>query len=149
MKVILLKDVPRLGKKGDVKEVADGYARNYLIPRGLARELDEGALKSMENELRMKMEKEERIRKKSEDILKELKKRVHKITVKAGGSGKLFGSLTGNVIAEKLSELTGIDVDKRWIKLEKPLKELGKYRIEMKLPGGVRGSVEIELVKEE
>ncbi|HDG61644.1 MAG: 50S ribosomal protein L9 [Thermotoga sp. 4484_232] len=149
MKVILLKDVPRLGKKGDVKEVADGYARNYLIPRKLARELDEGALKSMENELKMRMKKEERIRKRSEGILKELKKRVHKITVKAGGSGKLFGSLTGNVIAEKLSELTGIDVDKRWIKLEKPLKELGKYEIEMRLPGGVKGTVEIELVKEE
>jgi len=149
LKVILLKDVPRLGKKGDVKEVADGYARNYLIPRKLARELDEGALKSMENELKMRMKKEERIRKRSEGILKELKKRVHKITVKAGGSGKLFGSLTGNVIAEKLSELTGIDVDKRWIKLEKPLKELGKYEIEMRLPGGVKGTVEIELVKEE
>jgi len=149
LKVILLRDVPRLGKKGDIKEVADGYARNYLIPRGFAKELDEGALKSIENEMRMKIEKEERIRKKSESILKELKKRAHKITVKAGGSGKLFGSLTGNVIAEKLSELTGIDVDKRWIKLEKPLKELGRYKIEMKLPGGVKGTVEIELVKEE
>lgn len=149
MKVILLKDVPKLGKKGDIKEVADGYARNYLIPRGFAKKLDEGVLRSMENEMKMKAEKEERIRKKSEDVLKELKKRVHRITVKAGSSGKLFGSLTGNVIAERLSKLTGIEVDKRWIKLERPLKELGKYKIEMKLPGGVKGFVEIELVKEE
>lgn len=149
MKIILLKNVPKLGKKGEVKEVADGYARNYLIPRGLAKELDEGTLKSMENELKIKMEKEERIRRKSESILKELKKKVYKIPVKAGGAGKLFGSLTGAIIAEKLSKLTGIEIDKRWIKLEKPLKELGKYKIEVKLPGGVKGFIEIELVKEE
>ncbi len=148
MKVILLKDVSKVGKKGDVVEVSDGYARNYLIPKGLAVEATEGNLKHLLDEKRQHQEKAERIRKKSEEMLKELKKRVWEIRVKAGEKGKLFGSLTSGNVAEKLSQVSGFEIDKKWIKLKKPIKEVGEYEIELKLPGGVKGKVTSRVVPE-
>ncbi len=149
MKIILLTDVKGVGKKGEVKEVSDGYARNYLIPRGLAVEATEGNLKHLMDEKKQHTEKEERIRKKSEELLKELKKKTWEISVKAGEKGKLFGSLTSGNIAELLQKSSGYEIDKRWIKLKKPIKELGEYEIDLKLPGGVKGKIAIRLVKEE
>ncbi len=148
MKVILLKDVPKLGKKGDVVEVSGGHARNYLIPRGLAVEATEGNLKHLMDEKKQHEEKEERIRKKSEDLLKELKKKVWEIKVKAGEKGKLFGSLTSGNIADRLSEMSGFEMDKRWIKLKKPIKETGEYDVDLKLPGGVKGKIKIRVLPE-
>ena len=148
MKIVLKKDVKGLGKAGDVKEVSDGYARNYLIPRGLAIEATEGELKKLQNELKIKQEKEMRIRKKSEELLEKLKKRVHDIPVRAGERGKLFGSLTSSNLADALSNVVGEKVDKKWVNLKKPIKEVGEYEIELKLPGGVRGTVKVRIVPE-
>ncbi len=148
MKVILKKDVKGLGKVGEIKEVSDGYARNYLIPRGLAVEATEGELKKLQNEIKIKQSKEERIRKKSEDLLKKLKKKTHVVKVKAGDKGKLFGSLTSGNLAEKLSSSIGEKIDKHWIVLEKPIKEVGEYEIELKLPGGVKGKIRVRIEPE-
>ncbi len=148
MKVILVKDVPKLGKKGDVVEVSDGHARNYLIPRGLAVEATEGNLKHLMDEKKQHREKEERLRKKSEDLLKELKKKTWEIRVKAGEKGKLFGSLTSGNIADRLSEMSGFEIDKRWIKLKNPIKETGEYDVDLKLPAGVRGKIKIRVLPE-
>ena len=148
MKVILIKDVPKLGKKGDVVEVSDGHARNYLIPRKLAVEATEGNLKHLMDEKKQHQEKEERLRKKSEELLKKLKKRTWEIRVKAGEKGKLFGSLTSGNIAEKLSEMSGLDIDKKWIKLKKPIKETGEYDVDLKLPAGVKGKIKIRVLPE-
>ena len=148
VKVILLQDVKGVGKKGEVKEVSDGYARNYLIPRKLAVEATEGNLKHFLDEAKQKEEKEERIRKKSEQILANLKKRTWEIRVNAGEKGKLFGSLTSGSLAEKLMQVSGQEVDKRWVKLKKPIKEIGDHEVDLKLPGGVRGKISVRIVPE-
>ncbi len=148
VKVVLKKDVKGLGKAGEVKNVSDGYARNYLIPRGLAVEATEGEIRKLQNELKVKMEKEMRVRKKSEDLLNRLKRRVHEVQVKAGEKGKLFGSLTSSNLAEALSKALGERIDKKWVNLKKPIKEIGEYEIELKLPGGVRGKVKVRIIPE-
>lgn len=149
MKVVLLKDIPGMGKSGEFKEVKDGYARNYLIPRGLAKPATEGEIKRIENEKTMRIHKEDLTRRKSEQILKTLQRQVHKVYVKVGGGGKLFGALTPVNLAEILSKNTNMEIDKKWIQLEKPLKEIGMYDIEMHLPGGIKGTVKLEIVGEE
>ncbi|MFN4189792.1 MAG: 50S ribosomal protein L9 [Pseudothermotoga sp.] len=149
MKVILLKDIPGMGKSGEFKEVKDGYARNYLIPRGLAKPATEGEVKRIENEKTMKIHKEDLTRKKSEQILKTLQRQVHKVYVKVGGGGKLFGALTPVNLAEILSKNANMEIDKKWIHLEKPLKEIGMHDIEMHLPGGIKGIVKLEILGEE
>ncbi|ACM23888.1 MULTISPECIES: 50S ribosomal protein L9 [Thermotoga] len=149
MKVILLKDVPKIGKKGEIKEVSDGYARNYLIPRGLAREYTKGLEKAIEHEKEMERRKKEREKEESERILKELKKRTHVIKAKAGEAGKIFGAVTAATLAEEISKLTGLSLDKKWFKLDKPIKEIGKYSVEVILPGGVRDTIEIRVEREE
>lgn len=149
VRVILLKDVPGTGKSGEVKEVTDGYARNYLIPKGLAKPATEGEIKRMENEKAMREHKEDLTRKKSEELLRQLQRKVHKIEVKAGVGGKLFGALTGVALAELLSKSAGTEIDKRWIELEKPIKEVGLYDVKLKLPGGVKGTVKVEVTTEQ
>ena len=145
MKVILLKDVKNVGKKGEIKEVSDGYARNFLIPRGFAIEASKGNLKHLLYEKKQEKEKEERIKKRSEEILNKLSKRVWEIKVKAGSAGKLFGSLTSSSVAEILSKAIGEEINKRWIKVKKPIKEIGIYNIDVKLPGGVTGKIKVKI----
>lgn len=149
MKVVLLKDISGIGKSGELKEVKDGYARNYLIPRGLAKPATEGEMKRIENEKTLKIHKEDLTRKKSEEILKTLQRQVHKIYVKVGGGGKLFGALTSVSLAEILSKNANMEIDKRWIHLEKPIKEVGLYDVEMHLPGSVKGVIKLEVIGEE
>jgi len=148
MKVVLLKDVSKIGKKGEIKNVSDGYARNFLIPRKLALVATPEVLKKIEKENQLKAEKEKQIKEESQKLLKELQKQLYKITVKAGGSGKLFGALTSADIAKLISETTGNKIDKKWVILEKPIKELGLYDIKLKLPGGISGIVKLEVVQE-
>ncbi|MCS7174646.1 50S ribosomal protein L9 [Pseudothermotoga sp.] len=148
MRVILLKDVPGTGKTGEIKEVADGYARNYLIPKGLAKPATESEIKRIENEKVMKEHKENLAKKRSEDLLRQLQRKIHKIEAKTGVGGKLFGALTSAVLAELLSKSVGTEIDKRWIELEKPIKEVGLYDVKLRLPGGVKGVVKVEVITE-
>ncbi len=149
MKVVLLRDVPKLGKKGEVVNASDGYARNFLIPRGLAVEATKEVLQKLEEERK----EEERLRQQqkteSEALLSELKKHVFKIQVKAGESGKLFGSLTNNDIAEVISKTLGREFDKKWVVLDKPIKEIGIYDVAVKLPGNVTGKIKVEVVQKD
>jgi len=149
MKVVFLKDVAGVGKAGELKEVKDGYARNYLIPRGLAIPATEGEVKRIENEKTIKVRKEDLTKKKSEEMLRILQRQVHRIHVKVGGGGKLFGALTSVSLSEVLSKNTSLEIDKKWIHLEKPIKEVGLYDVEMHLPGGVKGTIKIEVLGEE
>ena len=149
MKVILLRDVPKIGKKGEIKEVSDGYARNYLIPRGFAREYTEGLERAIKHEKEIEKRKKEREREESEKILKELKKRTHVVKVKAGEGGKIFGAVTAATLAEEISKTTGLKLDKRRFKLDKPIKELGEYSLEVSLPGGVKDTIKIKVEREE
>jgi len=145
LKVILLQDVPKIGRSGEVKDVKDGYARNYLIPRGLAKVATESELKRLRQEKVVRKHKEEILHQRSMELLKELQKGVHKISVKTGSSGKLFGSLTSSSVAEMLSKELGKEIDKKWISIDKPIKEVGLYDIQVKLPGGVKGVIKVEL----
>lgn len=148
MKVVLLKDVPKIGKKGEIKNVSDGYARNYLIPKKLALVATPEVLKKIEKEKQLKAEKEKQLKEENLNLLKQLQKQLYKVAVKAGSSGKLFGALTSADIAKIISEKSGYEIDKKWVILEKPIKELGLYDITLKLPGGVSGIVKLEVVQE-
>ena len=147
MKVILLEDVRGSGKSGDVVNVSDGYARNMLIPRGLAVEATPQNIKQLEK-------KQEAIAKKfAEDkaAALEMKKKLEEITVevktKAGKSGKVFGSVTSADIAEALQAL-GFDIDKKKIQLDSPIKAVGTTDVNVKLFTEVAGKVKVNVVSE-
>ncbi|MGB9797093.1 MAG: 50S ribosomal protein L9 [bacterium] len=148
MKVLLIKDVPGLGKQGEIKDVADGYARNYLIPRGLAEEATEGVLKSVEQRLKELKKKEERMRREVEYAIQKLMGEYLVIPVAMGKDGKLFGSVGSKDIAEALAE-RGIQLDRRDIELEAPLKHIGVYKVPVRMPTGQRVEITVELVPKE
>lgn len=148
MKVVLLKDVAKIGKKGEVKNVSDGYARNFLIPKGLALEATPAVMKQLKAQKMKEEEEKKKIKQESEELLKLLQQHLYKIPVKTGGSGKLFGALTNADIAKAISEKTGKDIDKKHIVLNKPIKELGLYEITVKLPEGITGKIKVEVVQE-
>lgn len=133
MKVILLEDVKNVGKKGELINAKDGYARNFLFPKKFAIEATPSNLKILENERKHKEEKEKEIF----DEAKKLEEKLIQITIviktKAGETGKLFGSITTKEIAEILEEKDGIVIDKRKFELDEPIKSLGEYSLKIKL----------------
>lgn len=148
MQVILKEDVPKLGSIGDVVKVKPGYARNYLLPRGLAVVADPRNLGALEHEKRVAAEKREREQRKSDALAKDLGSVTLIITAKAGEEGKLFGSVT-NIDIEKALADKGHSVDRRRIRLDDPIKQLGDYSIEIQLPLGVAAKVALSVVAEE
>jgi len=146
MKVILLKDVKSMGKKGDIVNASDGYARNYLFPRGLAQEASEGNLHILNNkkeaERRQKLAEIEAAQKLAES----LKGKEIKLTVKSGENGRLFGSITGKDIADELNKKFEVNVDKKKIVVE-TIRQLGTYDVEVKLYPEI--STKIKLVVSE
>jgi len=147
MKIILRKDVDTLGKVGDVVSVKDGYARNYLIPRGIAFEATEGALRQVEEEKKQQARRLEKERTIAENLAVQLEKISITIKMKVGEEEKLFGSVTAQMIADALTE-KGITIDKRLIELEEPLKALGIYDVPIKLHGGVVSKIKVWIVRE-
>lgn len=148
MRVILLEDVANLGQAGDVVEVKNGYARNYLIPRGLAQPATEGALKQIE-QIRKAMEKRRaRERGRAESAAAVLKETVIEFRVRAGARNRLYGSITSADIAGAILEKTGIEVDRRNVLLERPLRQLGEYVVPIRLGAGVVGEVTVRVLNE-
>ncbi len=146
MKVLLLQDVKALGRMGDIVEVSDGYARNYLLPRKLATLANEKVIEQVNKEkkaeeLRKKKEMEEAAKK-----ISELMKTTIVVKAKAGEGNKLYGSVTSSEIAEKLSEYFGEPFDKKNIEVE-PIKELGLYEAKVKFGNGLSGKVKIRVEK--
>jgi len=141
MKVILKEDVKGSGKKGDIVNVSDGYARNFLLKRGLAVEASAGAM----NEINAKKATEERKRQKekedAQELAAKLKGKTVKIMAKAGASGKLFGSVTVKEVSDAINKQLGAEIDKRKISLESEIKSFGTYEAEIKLNHGVVTSV--------
>lgn len=140
MQVILLQDVKGQGKKGELVEVNEGYARNFLIKKGLA----EAATPAKINDLKQKKvaaeyHKQEEI-KAMQALAKELKGKTFKTAIKVGQGGKLFGSVTGANISESL-KAAGYDVDKKKIVLANPIKSLGSYEVEIKLLEGISAKI--------
>jgi large subunit ribosomal protein L9 len=147
MKVILRKDSEKLGRIGEVVTVKDGYARNYLFPRGIAYEATNGNLHQLEEERKQQVRRGQKEQKHAEDLAVQLDKTSVTIKMKVGDEDKLFGSVTAQMIAEALVEKE-ITLDKRHIDLEEPLKALGIYDVPVKLTGGVSGKIKVWVVRE-
>jgi large subunit ribosomal protein L9 len=147
MKVILRKDSEKLGRVSEVISVKDGYARNYLIPRGIAYEATDGSLHQLEEENKQQSRRTDKERVHAETLAATLEKVSITIKMKVGEEEKLFGSVTAQMIADALIEKQ-ITLDKRQIELEEPLKALGIYDVPVKLAGGVNGKVKVWIVRE-
>ena len=146
MKLILLKDVPKLGVLGDEVEVKDGYARNYLLPRNYAIKSTKGAVRVLEQKQKQKERREKVLRNQSEKIAEKIKLISCTIPVEAGEEDKLFGSVTAEMIKEVLLA-EGVEVDKKQIALEDPIKALGVYNVDIKLHPEVKAQLRIWVVK--
>ena len=149
MKVVLLKDFPKIGKAGEVKDVSDGYGRNFLIPRGIALEATESELARLKAKKREIAQKEERIKSASEELLHKISQYHFNLKVKAGASGKLFGAVTSADIADIISKTIGEKIDKHYVDLKDNIKQTGDYKIALKLPGGVKGNAVLKIDKAE
>jgi len=147
MKVILQKDVPALGDAGDIKEVAEGYARNYLLPNKLVIVANESSKKAVEHQKKLIRIKKDKRKKASEGIAGSISGLEITIPAQVGEEGKLFGSITSMDIAKQLKE-KGFTVDKRKIQLDAPIKQEGEYTVSIKLDEGVSASVKVIVVKE-
>ena len=137
MKVILLQDIKGTGKKDQILEISDGYARNYLLPRKLAREATAEAINSLEKARSADRHREEVRKQQAEQRSRELKGKVIQLEVKGGENGKLYGSVTNDQIASALKAQHGIEIDKRKLEQEEPIKKEGQAFVTLKLYPGI------------
>jgi large subunit ribosomal protein L9 len=147
MKVILKEDIKHVGKMGQIVDVADGYARNYLIPKGLVTEASTKNIKFLEHEKRIIQEKSKKIRNSVQDLASRISSLTISIKAKAGEEGKLFGSITTMDVAEALQK-EGVEIDKKKISFEEPIKRLGSYTVNIKLHPDVSAPLNIQIVEE-
>ena len=145
MEVILKQDVKGTGKAGQVVKVSDGYARNKLIPGGLAVEATPANRKAIEREKAKAKEKYEADKAAALDLAHQLADKIIVVKTKVGESGRLFGAITSKQIASAITEQTGVEVDKRKIVLDKPIKETGVETIEIKLFQDVKAKVVVKI----
>ena len=145
MKVVLLQDVKGSGKKGELVNVSDGYARNYLLPRKLAKEANSQALNELKNAENSRQYKIETDIASANAAKKKLEDKVIKITAKAGKNDKLFGSVTSQEISGEIKKQLGIDVDKRKITLDTDIKTYGTFNCEVKLYQGITAKIRVQV----
>ncbi len=148
MKVILKEDVKNLGMMGEIVNVKDGYARNYLIPKGLAIEANPRNIKQLEHHKRMIELKVKKLKNAAQSIAEKLSQKPVIIKAKAGEEDKLFGSVTSLDIEKALKEM-GFDIDKKRIQLSEPIKRLGEYNVKVKIHPEITADVNLHVVKEE
>ena len=148
MKVILKQDVSGTGKAGDIVNVSDGFARNMLIPRGLALEATDGNIKTLEKQKEQQEKKAQENKANAEKMAEDLKSKKVVIKAKAGEGGKLFGAITGKDVADAIKAQLGLDFDKKKIDLGNPIKTLGTYSVDIKLYPEVKSSLSVEVEAE-
>jgi large subunit ribosomal protein L9 len=146
VKVILRADVPSVGNKGDVLDVADGYARNYLVPRGLAMSASKGALAQAESMRRSRAVRDARDREAAEEIATKLTPVTITIPARAGAEGKLFGSVTSADVADAVQSQTGVEVDRKRLHLDDPIRALGAHEVPLRLHPEVEVRLSVEVV---
>jgi large subunit ribosomal protein L9 len=146
MKVILKEDVEALGSMGDLVTVSDGYARNFLIPKKKAVEATTKSVKVLEHEKRLIADHARKIKKEHEALAEKINATPITIAVQVGEEGKLFGSVTNKDIAEALSK-EGIEIDKRKIQLEDPLKEIGNFTVPIQVFHDVKAHLKVNLIQ--
>ena len=145
MIVILTKDVKGKGKAGDVVKVSDGYARNMLLPKGLAKEATQGNVRSLEKQKAIAQEKREEQKAAAQKLAEDLEKITVNIQTKGGESGKLFGSITSKDIADALQQQENVKVDKKKIDLPAPIKQTGTQTVTVKLFEGVTAKLKVSV----
>lgn len=146
MEVILREDVPHLGHIGDIVKVRPGYARNFLLPRGLATVADKRNLRVLEHEKRIVDEKRKRAMSAAEQQAKQLSAKTVTITARAGEEGKLFGSVT-NIDIERALADAGQTIERRRIRLDEPIKALGEYKVAIALAAGIQAEITVAVTR--
>jgi large subunit ribosomal protein L9 len=146
MKVILRSDIVDVGKRGDICDVADGYARNYLFPKGLAMVATDGAVSQAASMRRSRDLRDAQDRSAAEEVARTLVPRVITVKAKAGSGGRLFGSVTAHDVVEAVEAQTGIVLDRRKVHLDEPIKETGPHAVQVKLHSDVQFPVNLEIV---
>ncbi len=148
MRVVLRQEVRGLGRPGDVKDVADGYGRNFLIPRGLAVEANAGELRRVAQERASAKAKQDRAHLEAEALARTLEATTLVFRLKAGKDGKTFGSVTNRDVADALKRDAAIELDRAKIHVEEPLRALGVHRVEVRLLADVRAQVTVAIEPE-
>ena len=147
MRVVLRSDVDNLGKRGDIREVSDGYARNYLLPKGHAIVAGSGVDAQATAMRRARDRKDARDREAGESVARVLVPAVLRIPARAGAEGKLFGSVTAADVVDAVAAQTGIELDRRRLHLEEPIRSLGVHEVPVKLHADVEFRVTIDVVR--
>ena len=147
MRVILLKDIENIGKQYEIKEVKDGYARNFLVPKGLAKLATKKAIEWAELQKKLLQKQDEEGLKKIQELVSNVDGTEVMISVKIGEEGQLFEKITIQKIIEKLKEL-GFDIKKGQIELEEPIKELGEFPLKIKFEHNLEGEIQVVVVEE-
>ena len=147
MKVIFLQDVKGQGKKGEVKNVSEGYARNFLLPKGLVKEASEGNIKTLEVQNLSLEKKKQKEKEDAQALAAKLGEMTVVIKAKAGEGGRLFGAITSKQVAEALAK-QGITIDKRKIELDEPIRALGVTQVPVKLHPDVKATLKVQTTEE-
>ncbi|SFE82567.1 LSU ribosomal protein L9P [Paenibacillus algorifonticola] len=147
MKVIFLTDVKGQGKKGEVKDVSEGYVRNFLLPKGLAKPASDGNLKTLEVQNASEQKRKAQEKEDAKTLAKKMEEMTIVLKTKAGEGGRLFGAITSKQIAEQLAA-QGVKVDKRKIELEEPIRTLGMTEVLVKLHPEVKAKLRVQTVEE-
>jgi large subunit ribosomal protein L9 len=145
MKIILQKEVAKLGTPGDVVTVADGYARNFLVPRGLAIPASKGAVRHAESLKRAHGEKSAKARTEAEALAERFAQAKVTVAQRAGEEGKLFGSITAQDLAEEIERQVGEPVDRRAIHLDEPIRSIGSHQVQIRLHPDVTATVTVDV----
>jgi large subunit ribosomal protein L9 len=148
VRVILKREVAGLGRPGDVKDVADGYAQNFLLPRGFAVEATAGEMKVLARARDAKQAKQDRAHADAEELAKRVSETTLMFRLKAGGQGKTFGSVTSKDVADALKRELKVDIDRTKVHLPEPLKALGAHKVEVRLLTDVRANVTVAIEPE-
>lgn len=146
MIVILKKDLKGTGKAGDVVKVSDGYARNMLLPKGIAIEATDGNIRTLEKVKEAEAQKRAEEKAEAEKLAEKIKSKKVVIKTKSGEGGRLFGSITSKDIADAMEEQFGIKVDKKKIELSSPIKQLGHFEVSIKLYPEIKGMLKVDIV---
>lgn len=148
VKVILQQDVPNLGQAGEVKQVAPGYFRNFLLPRGLAVEASKGQMNALHANKQVSNTQSARARERSDSLARKIQDVTIKIPVRVGEQDRMHGSVTNKDIAEALSAQAAISIDRHKIELRDPLKSVGIHSVPIKLDHGLEATLRVDLVPE-
>ncbi|MGG6310452.1 50S ribosomal protein L9 [Paenibacillus macerans] len=147
MKVIFLKDVKGQGKKGEIKEVSEGYAQNFLMPRGLVRPATDGNVKTLEHQTAAEQKRKAQEKEEAVQLGKKLEEMTVQLKAKAGEGGRLFGAITSKQVADAL-ERAGVKIDKRKIEMHDPIRTLGVTQVPVKLHPEVKSTFKVQVTEE-